>query len=117
MFIKFFSQTASTTLISLLSVTSALAEPILTRFPNITPDSLNTSPPICFAQISTNQVIDLSSICGFRSPSICNIELGESSDKSRLLAEFCQKNQRCEQTGNCDQQPLGLPNNTFEPQG
>lgn len=69
------------------------------------PDSLNNNPPIWFAQTSNNQALDLSSICGFRSPNICNIELREASDKSSVLSDFCKKNQRCELTGTCNQQP------------
>jgi len=104
-----FDKIAIATFISLQFVSPTIAEPLITRFPNIKPTSLITNPPICFAQISTNQAIDLSAICGFRSPEICNIELGESSSKSQLLSEFCKKNQRCEQTGTCNQQPAGLP--------
>lgn len=103
--------------VSLLFASPSLAEPLLTRFPNISPASLKTNPPICFAQLSTNQVLDLSSICGFRSPDICNIELGEGSEKTGLLSDFCKKNQRCEQTGTCNQQPAGLPNVNSDFQG
>ncbi|ELS30205.1 MULTISPECIES: hypothetical protein, partial [Pseudanabaena] len=90
------NKVAIASFISLLFASPSFAEPILTRFPNIDPASLNSNPPICFAQISSNQAIDLSSICGFRSPEICNIGLGEASEKSQLLSDFCRKNQRCE---------------------
>jgi len=114
---NFFEKIAIASFLSLQFVSPTIAEPLITRFPNIKPTSLITNPPICFAQISTNQAIDLSSICGFRNPSICNIELGEASEKSQLLLEFCKKNQRCEQAGTCNQQPLGLPSTNTEPQG
>ena len=116
MFIQLSHKVAIASFVSLLFASASLAEPILTRFPNINPASLKTNPPICFAQISTNQALDLSSICGFGSPNICNIELGEVSEKTRLLLDFCNKNQRCELTGTCNQQPAGLPdtNSTFQ---
>ena len=110
MFSNLSNRAAIASFISLLFAYPTFAEPLLTGFPNIKPASLDTNPPICFAQISTRQALDLSSICGFRSPEICNIEVGEASDKSRVLSEFCKKNQRCEQTGTCNQQPAGLPN-------
>ena len=117
MFTQLSNKAAIASFISLLFACPTFAEPLLTGFPNIKPASLDTNPPICFAQISTRQALDLSSICGFRSPEICNIGLEEASEKSRLLSDFCKKNQRCEQTGTCAQQPAGLPNATLEPQG
>jgi hypothetical protein len=117
MFIQLSHKAAIASCISLLFASPSLAEPLLTRFPNIKPASLKNNPPICFAQISTNQALDLSSICGFRSPNICNVELGEASEKTRLLSDFCKKNQRCEQTGTCNQQPAGLPDANSDFQG
>ena len=117
MYTQLSHKVAIASFISLLFASPSFAEPILTRFPNIDPASLNSNPPICFAQISSNQALDLSSICGFRSPAICNIELGETSEKLGLLSDFCKKNQRCEQTGTCNQQPAGLPDANSEFQG
>ncbi|MEA5489647.1 MULTISPECIES: hypothetical protein [Pseudanabaena] len=117
MFIQLSPKAAIASFVSLLFASPSLAEPLLTRFPNIEPASLHNNPPICFAQISTNQALDLSSICGFRSPNICNVELGETAEKTRLLSDFCKKNQRCEQTGTCNQQPAGLPDANSDFQG
>ncbi len=114
---QLFHKVAIASFVSLLFVSPSFAEPLLTRFPNIKPASLNSNPPICFAQISTNQALDLTSICGFRSPNICNVELGEASEKTRLLSDFCKKNQRCEQMGTCNQQPAGLPDANPDFQG
>lgn len=117
MFIQLSHKVAIASFVSLLFASPSFAEPLLTRFPNINPATLKTNPPICFAQLSNNQVLDLSSICGFRSPDICNIELGEGSEKTRLLSAFCETNQRCEQTGTCNQQPAGLPDANPDFQG
>lgn len=117
MFSNLSNKTAIASFISLLFASPSLAEPLLTQFPNIKPASLKNNPPICFFQTSSNQVFDLSSICGFRSPEICNIEVGEASDKSRILSEFCKKNQRCELTGTCNQQPAALPSSTPQFEG
>jgi hypothetical protein len=117
MFSNLSNKTAIASFISLLFASPSLAESPLTKFPNIQPASLNTNPPICFVQTSSHQTFDLSSICGFRSPEICNIEVGEASDKSRVLSEFCKKNQRCELTGTCNQQPAALPSSTPQFEG
>ncbi|TYQ30490.1 hypothetical protein [Pseudanabaena sp. UWO310] len=117
MFTQLPNKVAIASFVPLLFASPSFAEPLLTRFPNISPSSLDNNPPICFAQLSPNQALDLSSICGFRSPNICNVELGEASEKTRVLSEFCKKNQRCEQTGTCDQQPAGLPDANSDFQG
>lgn len=117
MFSNLSNRAAIASFISLLFASSSLAESALAQFPRINPSSLKTSPPLCFIQTSSNKVLDLSSICGFRSPEICSIAAAEPSDKLSVTSEFCKKNQRCELTGTCDQQPPTLPSSTPQFQG
>jgi hypothetical protein len=117
MFNNLSNRAAIASFISLLFASNSLAESVLAQFPSINPSSLKTNPPLCFIQTSSNKVLDLSSICGFRSPEVCNIVEEELSDKPSVLSEFCKKNQRCELTGTCDKQPPVLPSSTPQFQG
>lgn len=77
-----------------------------------------TNDPLCFIQTKEGKVIDLSYMCGFQSPEICQLAGDDNSPKSSLLRDFCQKRQKCELDKSCNDQPF--PNfvpDQMEPQG
>ena len=87
--------------------------------------STNNSPPLCYFQTSKGQTLDLSDMCGFISPAICN-EGSNKPELAAMLKDFCKKHEKCLLTSTCNQIPQGLnlplnidqpnlPANTGEP--
>jgi hypothetical protein len=66
--------------------------------------------PICFIQTSDGKVRDLSSMCGYQYPEVCNLPISLDPEKTVLLADFCNKNQRCTETNTCDRTPSYISN-------
>jgi hypothetical protein len=66
--------------------------------------------PICFIQTSDGKVRDLSSMCGYQYPDVCNLPISLDPEKTALLADFCHKNQRCTETNTCDRIPSYISN-------
>ena len=80
------------------------------------PTQINT--PLCFMQTKEGKIIDLSHMCGYQSPEVCQLASDDNSPKSNILRDFCQKHQKCELDKSCNDQPF--PNSVptqMEPQG
>ena len=79
---------------------------------------IQANDPLCFIQTKEGRTIDLSHMCGYQSPEVCQLAGDDNSPKTNLLRDFCQKRQKCELDKSCNDQPF--PNSVptqMEPQG
>lgn len=115
----------------LLFLTAILTTVTLSQFQleDMSAMPLKTSEPLCFFQTKTGIVVDLTPMCGYRSPTICTIgvyseyvgvesQAEEESAKSNILTSFCKRNEKCVLTDTCDRtpDPKYIPN-VDKPQG
>jgi len=61
--------------------------------------------PLCYIQ-TTNGLINLSSMCGFRLPDICSTIYISQDSKGAILSDFCKKNEKCVLSKSCNEQPI-----------
>ena len=74
--------------------------------------------PLCFIQTKEGRIVDLSHLCGYQSPEVCQLVGDDNSPKSDLLRDFCQKRQKCQLDNSCNDQPFPQSAPTqMEPQG
>jgi hypothetical protein len=62
--------------------------------------------PLCFIKTSDGKVRDLASMCGYQNPDICNFPIHLEPEQASSLNDFCNKNQKCSLTNNCNQTPF-----------
>lgn len=87
---------------------------LITIAPLLLPQIGHTSPnhpvtdlPICYVKTTDDKLIDLTNKCGFIKPAACASSLGSAS-RDRVLADFCERNNRCLLNNACDDIPRGI---------
>ncbi|GEM_PF-1462931 len=69
------------------------------------------SNPLCYFHTKDGRTINLTSMCGYQPPEICQFIGDDKSEKTVLIQNFCKKHEKCKLDNSCNSQPI--PN--FDP--